>query len=170
MGSQAPNLIVAAVGGLSSHFIFDAIPHNDYLYYFYKPKRNPYTSIVSKTVLVTTGIYLLSVVIWMPNQKLMSSLIGSFFTFLPDALTGLWATLNLKLSPFDKFHILVHNHLTISEYIHNRLNPEDKINRSDEGPVNFKKMKKFKAVWFGWFLETSLELIILGWCLVKLWV
>lgn len=170
VGAQSPNLLVAAIGGIVSHFIFDVIPHNDYLYYFYKPNKNPYTSLVSKIILVTTIIYLLSIIIFMPQQKSVLSLTGSVFAMLPDALTGLWSTLKWKPSLFDKFHGLTQERLTIAEYLYNLSNRGNKITRNDSGLRNVEKMRTSKAAWFGWLVEITLELTILALSLSKLWV
>lgn len=170
VGAESPNLVVAAIGGIASHFISDVIPHNDYLYYFYKPSRNPYTSLVSKIILVATAAYLLSIIVFMPHKEAVPSLIGAVFAALPDVLTGLWVTLNWKPSLFDKFHSLTHNLPTIAEYLYNRKNQENRTLREDIGPVNFEKMKTSRQAKFGWLIETGLELTILGLSFSKLWI
>lgn len=170
VGAGSPNLVVAAIGGIASHFISDVIPHNDYLYYFYKPSKNPYTSVVSNIILITTAAYLLSIIVFMPYQKAVPPLVGALFAIIPDALTGLWATLNWKPSLFDKFHSLTHKLPTIAEYLYDRKNPENKTLKEDIGPVNFEKMKTSRQAKFGWLIETGLELTILGLSFGKLWV
>lgn len=170
VGAQSPNLVIAAIGGIASHFISDFIPHNDYLYYFYKPNKNSYTSLISKIILVATGGYLLSIVIFMPYKEALPSLIGAVFAALPDVLTGLWTTLNWKPSLFDKFHGLTHNLPTIAEYLYNRSNHQNKILREDNGLKNMEKMRTSGPARFGWLVEIVLELAILGLGLGKLWI
>ena len=170
VGAQSPNLIVAAIGGIASHFISDAIPHNDYLYYFYKPSKNPYASFISKIILAATAGYLLSIIIFMPQQETIPSLVGAIFAIIPDALTGLWATLNWKPSLFDKFHSSTHNLPTIAEYLYTRSNNQNKILGEDNGLKNMGKMKTSKSARLGWLLEIILELVILGLVLGKLWI
>lgn len=170
VGARSPNFFVAAVGGIASHFIADIIPHNDYLYYFYKPSKNPYTSIISKIILFITVIYLLSIIIFMTHQRTALSLTGALFAILPDALTGLWSTLKWKPSLFDKFHGFTQERMTIAEYLYNFSNPGNKITRGDGWLKNVEKMETSKVAWFGWLVEIFLELTIIWLSLGKLWV
>jgi len=170
VGAGFPNLAVAAFFGMASHFIFDVIPHNDYLYYFFRPSKNPYTSVTSKIILAVTAAYLLFIVLFMPRPQAVSSLVGAIFAIVPDALTGLWTTLGKAPSLFDRFHGLTHHRWTLAELFYNHAHPENKLLRVESGGEGFIKMAPTNSARLGWLVEMSLELIILGLSLTKLWI
>lgn len=168
VGANFGNPVLAALGGLASHFIFDVVPHNDYLYYFYKPSKSPYASPVSQILLAATVVFLLAVFLFLPSPFKIPALLGSALAILPDALTGLWDALGKKPSLFDKFHGLTHERLTLAELLHNLTHPANKVNVNDKLELGFEKLKNSPAGRVGWALEVLLELAILGFFLTQI--
>lgn len=168
VGVSLSNLGAAALGGFASHFIFDIIPHNDYLYYFYKPGPSPYASPISKVLLVITALYLLALALFLPWPHKLTALLGGVLSIIPDALTGLWDALGKPPSLFDKFHGLTHERPTVAELLHNLENPGNRVAVNEKLEVGFKKLKNSRWGQCGWALEMTVELIILSFCLVRI--
>lgn len=168
VGLKSDNLLIAALGGFASHFVADFIPHNDYLYFLYRRSSNSYTSFISKVILFITGLYILSLFIFVPKDGVLPSIIGAVFAVVPDVLTGLRSTLKRRPDLFDKFHGLTHHRLTIAEWLFNRSNPGNKICNTDHATENFGRMAASKAARLGWIVETILEFGVLLFCLVQI--
>lgn len=168
VGMYSPNIYVSSLLGFLSHFIFDFVPHNDYLYFFLEKRENPYTSWTSRIILVLTLIYLTSLFLFLPRELALRTLLGSLSAMIPDVLTGAWRTLNWPPSRFDKIHHLTHLRLTVAERLHNQTHSENKISKKDRLPLSFEKMKSSQPARIGWGLELLGELLLLIFCLIGL--
>lgn len=167
-GIYSPNIYLSAVLGFVSHFVFDFMPHNDYIYFYFEKRENPYTSWTSRVILFFTLIYLISLFLFQPQAVALKTLVGSLAAMIPDILTGTWSTLGWKSSWFDKIHYLTHKRLTLAEWVYDSVNSQNRLSRKDRLTVNFGKIKNSKMTRLGWGLELLAEFSLLLFCLFRL--
>jgi len=104
LGSETQNYFLAAIIGLASHYVLDAIPHWDYLSEEFQSrvktdkgfvKNKKFWRELGKVAIDgLAGLILLIMLIGLyKNLNITSALIGAFFGILPDAISLLyWIT------------------------------------------------------------------------------
>lgn len=157
---------VAALGGFLSHFIFDLIPHNDYLYYFKNNWRIVYLSPLSWFFLLSGGLAV-SFLSWNHPQWL-GIWTGAFFGLLPDLLTGGGKILGWPATPFDLFHLRVHGRRDLGERLYLKFS-RDLLTGKDENGQKWDDFRKIRnSFWgkVGWGVELAVEILVIG---VSVW-
>lgn len=158
------HLWLAAFLGFFSHFPLDLIPHNDYLYYYFRPQKNPYTSFVSRVIFSLT-VLLLLVAFNLSGEKGLASTIAAASAVLPDVLTGLLPTFKINFGFFNRLHHLLHHRLTLAEGGYNLWNRQNPVSRKTKLAETFALIKSSPVARLGWFLETGAEFLFFLICL-----
>jgi|SRR3989344_1815851 len=159
-GSFSKNLILSALLGFLSHFFFDLVPHNDYIYFFAGKNSNPYTSQLSKLILALTVVGLIFL-LWIKKSPWDGIFLGATSAIIPDALTGLSSTLKLKSSFLDRFHRLMHQRPTLAEFLYDRFSKLEKIEKNRELTTNYQLLKNSPWARVGWVIELLVEIGLL---------
>ncbi|MBU1292170.1 hypothetical protein KKH07_01635 [Patescibacteria group bacterium] len=101
VGTQAPNVWVAFLFGLISHYLIDVLPHWDYLNKF---EITNYKHLIKVFLDLTIGIVLILFLIWFEPQRIII-LAAVFGSLLPDFLNGISMNFNSK---WLRFHFQIH--------------------------------------------------------------
>lgn len=159
----------AALGGLLSHFLFDSIPHNDYLYYFKNNWRLIYLSPLSWAFLVGGGLAVL-LLSW-GHPQMLPIWTGAFFGLLPDLMTGLTRIFNFGPTRFDFFHWQVHGRRDLGERWYRQFSQDLPAGRQgpltgkDENGQRWDDFARIKnSFWgkVGWGVELGVEVLVVG--------
>lgn len=120
LGSKAQNYFLAAIIGLVSHYVLDAIPHWDYLPEEFQSrvktdgdfiKNKKFWKELSKVAIdgLIGLILLLILTSFYQNLNIASALISAFFGILPDALSLLyWITKWRAIKWNHDFQVFIH--------------------------------------------------------------
>ncbi|KKR03565.1 MAG: hypothetical protein UT32_C0048G0001 [Parcubacteria group bacterium GW2011_GWC2_39_14] len=113
IGQATGNPILAALGGLASHFLLDAVPHGDLqLYKSYKSGQKVRRAIAKVTVdSIVTIIFVILLFNFRDFMHPGNVSLGIAFSVLPDALIGLYEIHKTRfLTWFNQFHFFFHNY------------------------------------------------------------
>lgn len=157
-GGSLVTLVAAALMGLLSHFAFDLIPHNDYLYYFKNKWRIIYLSPLSWAFLVGGGlaIFLLG---W-GKSNWLTIWTGAFFGLLPDVLTALNKIFGSGANRFDQLHWQLHGRRDLGEIFYRKWGGGVLVGRDESGHhwTDFNHVKASFWGKVGWGVELLAEL------------
>lgn len=167
--SVVPNPLISFPVAFASHFVLDAIPHNDYFYFHIGKSRYMQTTPLSIITLII-GFSLIAFFSLSSVQPL-SLLVGGVLGISPDIITGSTKLMGLNHTWFNRFHTFIHTDFDLGEFLYN-LRGDKVIHITDENiPVwkeNFFKLRKTLTANFGWFLESLFEILFLSLIISKL--
>lgn len=120
LGGISPNLWLAAILGLASHYLLDAIPHWDYLSPEFKKATNLnkkffkekafWQDFIKITIDIFVGLLILTLLGRLKDLNFQKALIGSFFAILPDPIQFLSWTFGWRFLKYsDKLQVLAHS-------------------------------------------------------------
>lgn len=168
MTQLVPNPLISLPLALSSHFILDAIPHNDYIYlYFGQNWQRMHESGLAN---VLNGVALgLCVYLAFHTLNPFLALTGAFLGVLPDVASALLKRYQRVRNPFFRFHNALHSTSDWGEWCYNCMCQRSKKvsypDNSKEFKENYKKISSFSTTRLGWtvslFFEVSLLIIFL---------
>lgn len=151
----------AAAAAFFSHFLLDAVPHNDYLYFYLNDWEYVYFSPMS-LVLLGLGIGLLLLIGWRKKNKFNFWLAGGLAA-LPDVITGSTQVLRFTPTFFDRFHHWAHTHFDLGEYLYKVMDGgvlEAKTN-FENALINFERINGSLGGSLGWGLEIVGEILLI---------
>lgn len=113
IGKKQNNILKIAFLAYLSHFLLDAVPHNDYFYYYLDGFSNIYLSPLSILIGILTVIVIFFLV--KKNRGHRGNLIiGAFFSVLPDVLSGVYyKTHSFAFSYLDSIHFFFHSKIDL---------------------------------------------------------
>lgn len=159
-----PDPVISLPLALTSHFVLDAIPHNDYLYNFVGHNWEHMHESPVSLVLLGLGIALSFYLSWhtpLPQIALAGAALG----ILPDALSTLMKRLDWKDKALYRFHKATHSHLDLGELFYNLRHYPHKSVRYPKSTVEFKdnyrEISQSFLTHLGWVLESAAEIIFL---------
>lgn len=160
VGGLGVTLGGAALGGLLSHFLFDAIPHNDYLYYFKNNWKLIYLSPLSWVFLMGGGLAVLFLS-W-GRVQMLPIWMGAFFGLLPDMLTGGGKILGWPSTRFDIFHWRVHGRRDLGERLYLKFGANPLTGKDENGQRwdDFTRIKNSFWGKVGWGAELAVEVLV----------
>lgn len=144
------------------HFPFDAVPHNDYIYFYWNHWDFVYTSPVSLTLL---GVGVLGLVVLGWKKKVRGWIwIGGALGALPDTLTGLSDMFGIGPTAFDRFHSWAHTTFDLGEFLYSTLGGGTILPKSslENFAANFMAISQSGWGNLGWGIEVVGELLVLG--------
>src|SRR3989344_3185227 len=103
----------------ASHFLLDAVPHNDYVYLFLGTNfKHMHESLISHGLIVVgVGVCLL---LSLSTAHPVIAFTGAILGMLPDVLTGLTKRLGHNGDFFNRFHMHSHSTFDLGEWVFNR--------------------------------------------------
>lgn len=147
------------VAGLafSSHFLLDAIPHNDYIYFYLG--GNPFSLGMVSGI---TGIATILILIFVLKGKAWRKIgvWGAFFGVLPDFITNLTYRFGYQDFWFNLLHRGIHTQTDLGEIFY-RLSG-GVVRHTEEiaqWRANFELLNSSLAAHLGWWLELGLEIL-----------
>ena len=157
-----PSLPVGFVISFFSHFLLDALPHNDYIYFIFNNahRKKTYSSLLSLvifgfTVFIITTLFLIT--------KNPAVLIGAFGASLPDIISALSNEIKINPTLFDKLHFFLHTKISLAEILLRKIG-KISIKRAvtaEEAKLNYKTISGNTWGKAGWAAELLLETSIL---------
>jgi hypothetical protein len=158
--TYAPSFVLSPIYGLVSHFVFDAVPHDDYVYFHKNHWKIIYLSPTAIVPAFVGGLIVLVFGLQRPDG--LSILMGAFFGILPDLLTGFWKIFGLKPSRFDRFHGWIHGNRDLGELFYKKVQKGTLLPKDSKCIGQRENWLRIKATsWgkFGWGIELFFELI-----------
>lgn len=157
---KTKNPILALVGAFFSHFLFDAIPHNDYIYYYLNHWDFVYTSPVSLGILIT-GLIMLFLLGVHTKQKFILWA-GGCIAALPDVISVFSQLLGISPTFFDTFSAWCHTNFDLGEYFYTTFEGGKLLPKTSAANalVNFSNIRTSYWGNIGWGLELVWELFV----------
>lgn len=160
VGIATGNPLLVPVTAFASHFVFDLIPHDDYLYYYNNHWKYVYLSPFALAQLIGGGLLVLF--LGWRHEAGFVFLLGSFFGVLPDLITGTLVITGHKDNFFNRLHHRLHNHTELGEVFYRRFAKGELLpkNGKEAGQENWRRIKGTFWGNFGWGIELAFELVI----------
>lgn len=113
IGKKQNSIFKIALLAYLSHFLLDAVPHNDLFYFYFDGFSNIYLSPLS--ILIALLAVIVIYFVTKKNQVGRANLvIGSIFSVLPDAVSGLYYKTQIPvLGYFDSVHLFFHSKIDL---------------------------------------------------------
>jgi len=152
--------------GFLSHFIFDVIPHNDYIYFFFRfdKRKRIHTSYISLLVLAVTIATITYFYITSGNPRIIIGALGAVLPDFISTFSGKWID---QPTAFDRFHGFLHSRSSLAEIFLERMS-RLKIKRAETPEGGFNNYKTIAATFWGkagWSVEILIEVAIIGFLL-----
>jgi len=151
-----------ATAGLAfaSHFLLDALPHNDYFYFYFGGDPFSLGTVTGFSLLLALPLIFLA----LKGKKWWKvGALGAFMGILPDAITGLSYSLGYQEFWFNLLHRGIHTKIDLGEVFFRlsggAVTHSEEIVRWRE---NFETLRSSPAAQWGWWLELGLEIILIA--------
>ncbi len=160
VGVATGNPLLVPLTAFASHFVFDSIPHDDYLYYYNNNWRYVYLSPFALLQLIA-GCLTILLLGWR-HEASAALFIGSFFGLLPDLITGTLVITGHRDNFFNRLHSRLHNHSELGEVFYRRFAKGELLpkNGKEASQENWRRIKSTFWGNFGWGIELAFELFL----------
>ncbi|MEK7611275.1 MAG: hypothetical protein AAB486_02755 [Patescibacteria group bacterium] len=161
IGAASGNPFLTAPAAFAAHFVFDLIPHNDYIYYYWNRWKFIYLSPLALLQLFSGGVVILLFGLTHPNG--LAILTGGFFGLLPDLITGSLVIFGHRNNFFNTLHHRLHFHGDLGERFYLRFAGGQLLDKNKENGNCRENWRRIKSTgWgnLGWGIELSIELVI----------
>lgn len=151
--------------GTLSHFFFDIVPHNDYIYFYFlkraEKSKSIYKTPISLLLSVTT-LAIIGLIFYVSQDPKL--LVGAFGGILPDLVTAASSRFSSKPTPFDKFHNFIQKRRSLAGlFLENFQHLKIKPSGTFEGSFNnYREIARTGWGRLGLTTELLIELAVLA--------
>ena len=165
IASRTKNVWLGMFFAFLSHFVFDFIPHNDYIYFYLNNWQIVYVSQVNIIILIIGGLLLL----WLVRGFSLASFkiyLGAFFAVLPDISIGVGELFGFSYNFIDRVHMLLHTRWDLGELLFVRLTGGTLLHEPGSYLAWAENWHRISlSAWgnIGWGIEMAVELLVIVW-------